>query len=41
MGKKRKGNKKRVTDSGEKERTSERRETGKEMKQKREAIKIE
>lgn len=37
---KRKGNKKRITDSGEKERTSES-ETRKEMKQKREAIKIE
>lgn len=40
MGKKRKGNKKRITDSGEKERTNES-ETRKEMKQKREAIKIE
>lgn len=37
MGKKRKGNKKRITDSREKESTSE---TRKEMKQKHEAIKI-
>lgn len=40
MGKKRKGNKWRITDSREKERAREN-ETRKEMKQKREAIKME
>lgn len=40
IGKKGKGNKRRITESKENERTSEG-ETRKEMKQKREAIKIE